>query len=578
MPTATTLTRHGITWTFSTAVTYGTYANGDYWVQGPVTVTAISPTPVATVAANGSMLDPMGENETQSFANMPWWGGSNLYDASENVGLLLPLLITPAAGSYKSLVSAKTVVNLAEQGTCVDYAAVLTVVDAPPAATCFRPWYSGGYLKQPDPDGYLLSNVDWGRLVTVFAASTATNIASMTQRAQFCHVECIEQSSSQAVRPLATGPSYGPDIAEDLGNMLMAVNSNTPAPARQELALHMIQWGIDMHGAVRNRWWGNNGHGVGKKAIILFAGQMLNDTAANGMLHCNDAAAAAQPAPGVGEVDRRDHRWVFAEDSQTFYVEETDPGPPQVINGGIGNYTAADIGIPEWANNHYDNTFGASDNVAWFDGSYNSSYRLCCSMRRWYGQLLAMHAMGLTTAWAWPALFGYLDRYIAFLRAQVPAPQPNSWWWNTAQYPEYERLRMVPLPGTDSIGIAEPSHPFMLAIEPPVEGQPWKVRINAGRQGIYPGLLMRCEEAAINPSRDFLGFGVEGLTFVDETTFTVQDSIVTAATGELDYIVPDVGEAAGTTFYLQAVFLMPPLSPPGPDRYYTTNAIKVTLL
>lgn len=120
MPTATTLTRHGITWTFSASVTYGTYANGDYWVQGPVTVTAISPTPVATVAANGSMLDPKGENGSQSFANMPWWGGGNLYNPAENVGLSLPLVITPDAGSYKSLVSSKTVVNLSTAGTCVD--------------------------------------------------------------------------------------------------------------------------------------------------------------------------------------------------------------------------------------------------------------------------------------------------------------------------------------------------------------------------------------------------------------------------------------------------------------------------
>jgi len=37
------LTQHGITWKFDKQYETGTFANGDYWVVGPITVTSISP-------------------------------------------------------------------------------------------------------------------------------------------------------------------------------------------------------------------------------------------------------------------------------------------------------------------------------------------------------------------------------------------------------------------------------------------------------------------------------------------------------------------------------------------------------
>ena len=45
--TAQSITRHGITWEFAEAVEFGRYANGDYWVLGPVDVVSINP-PTAT--------------------------------------------------------------------------------------------------------------------------------------------------------------------------------------------------------------------------------------------------------------------------------------------------------------------------------------------------------------------------------------------------------------------------------------------------------------------------------------------------------------------------------------------------
>ena len=37
------ISQWGITWQFANACEYGTFANGDYWVVGPVTITNMSP-------------------------------------------------------------------------------------------------------------------------------------------------------------------------------------------------------------------------------------------------------------------------------------------------------------------------------------------------------------------------------------------------------------------------------------------------------------------------------------------------------------------------------------------------------
>ena len=37
------ISQFGITWTFAQPVTYGQFANGDYWVVGPVQIASIDP-------------------------------------------------------------------------------------------------------------------------------------------------------------------------------------------------------------------------------------------------------------------------------------------------------------------------------------------------------------------------------------------------------------------------------------------------------------------------------------------------------------------------------------------------------
>lgn len=56
--TAASITKDGITWSFSQPVPVGQFVNGDYYVVGPVTITSISPPPTTSSPyMNGSVVD-----------------------------------------------------------------------------------------------------------------------------------------------------------------------------------------------------------------------------------------------------------------------------------------------------------------------------------------------------------------------------------------------------------------------------------------------------------------------------------------------------------------------------------------
>src|SRR5208337_4317520 len=76
LPTQTSITKDGITWTFDHAVPVGQFINGDYYVVGPVTVTAIDPPPTTSSPyMNGSVL------------NLPTSDGKSGFDERLNDGV-----------------------------------------------------------------------------------------------------------------------------------------------------------------------------------------------------------------------------------------------------------------------------------------------------------------------------------------------------------------------------------------------------------------------------------------------------------------------------------------------------------
>ena len=80
---ADSITQFGITWTFDRDYTVGQFANGDYWVVGPVTIIGIDPpsTEINGRTKNGSMLNIITSHHTYSAGKQGFDSVLNYYDA-----------------------------------------------------------------------------------------------------------------------------------------------------------------------------------------------------------------------------------------------------------------------------------------------------------------------------------------------------------------------------------------------------------------------------------------------------------------------------------------------------------------
>jgi hypothetical protein len=176
----------------------------------------------------------------------------------------------------------------------------------------------------------------------------------------------------------------------------LVCNTNAPLADRRQLAIRLVQIGIDFMGNKRGGcyWEGVGGHGSGRKWPILFAGALLRDSE---MLAVGQNYVSQRNLNGT-------YTTHFGEDCQTFYVQQTSASQ---INWGHGGYVAADLGVPEYGFSHVH--WPASDSNAWT----TNSYRLCCTANGWIGGVLGARMMGLRDEWNHQVLFDYTDRYAA---------------------------------------------------------------------------------------------------------------------------------------------------------------------
>jgi len=144
------ITQFGITWTFDKPYPTGQFANGDYWVVGPVKIVNISPLSIVDGTGrtmNGSMINPSPRNgTTQGYDSAMYANFGPDFNASFNVGRpnnidlsgANPLLVS-VNSSLVSTISLPTPGARPQLKT----AAVLTVLATAPPAGSFRPPFSG---------------------------------------------------------------------------------------------------------------------------------------------------------------------------------------------------------------------------------------------------------------------------------------------------------------------------------------------------------------------------------------------------------------------------------------------------
>jgi hypothetical protein len=403
---ATSVSQFGITWTFNRDYPTGQFANGDWWVVGPVTITSISPryTVKDGETLNGSMLNP-----APAIAGAQGWDSRLArytnqgipYSDSLNVARSFPFTVS----SGSSLLSAASYdpdrpAGVNEHYPYIRAVAVLTVLANAPAAGSFRPPYVG--TNKSIPAQWNTSRINYNLLNHVAPLSSTPSLATVLQYAVEPQIEIYTGWKGRYMHPAenylptrfpSSNPNYGQAIANAYGAMLLAVNMNYTNAQKEPLVIRLIQMGIDIYGTAINTpaprhgvlWQDGGGHNQGRKMPMLFAGVMLNDAAI---------------------IERADHgRYkIFQEDSQFFYMTASDVSMVHTAccDRVVEQYTTADIGIPEWGADHIPSP--TLDNKRWA-----ASYRDIAGSST-MPHVLAAKLMGVQNLWNQPAIFEYYDQ------------------------------------------------------------------------------------------------------------------------------------------------------------------------
>jgi len=321
IPTTNSISQYGITWIFDKQYQYGQFANGDYWVVGPVNIISITPGnqtihqvghgPDADYIINGNMINP--DPGGILYPNQPKQG----YDQrnpSWNVSLSVDNDVT--LWPNQSLVSTISW-QFGEEGCpaandfpqmpqpCLHYAAVLTCLGQAPSETFFRPPYAGNEKPLIPLSSLNISILP--NLITVAGQPDINDIISSVNRSWIQHQTA---EYGEYIRPSGNMPMAGKYVANAFNKASLMLMINISTSDKTELAKYLCQIGIDDYYILKGGGgWGANGGqmGAGHKWPILLTGLLLNNSELKNV-------GTTYAWPGL----------YFQEDCQTFYITQTD--------------------------------------------------------------------------------------------------------------------------------------------------------------------------------------------------------------------------------------------------------------
>jgi len=381
---ATSLSQHGITWTFAADHKTGQYANGDWWVVGPVTITKISPasTMLSGVTINGSQLNPPVGGD-QGYDSRP---GDMPYEAEKNAarpgGKDLspsnPLKIT--TGSLISSISLEKDQARPQLKT----ATILTVVASEPPEGAFRPSPVG----TDKTSRWVKSQLNYEILKSLEPVANAPKLEMVETYFERPWLEQNPNWTARYIHPAENQPAYGRDMANRLALGLLSLHLNYSTAEKEKLYIRLVQYGLDIYGTALEggAWEDLGGHNQGRKMPLLLAGLALNEP---------DILAYA---------DASKH-FIFQEDRQTWFVTEEDVGRKlhTADDRPREPYTKEDVGIAEWGEQHTRQKVRDGRN-------WDAYYRIICLTSE-MGHALAAHLTeGAVKTWNWAPFFAYMDR------------------------------------------------------------------------------------------------------------------------------------------------------------------------
>ncbi|MFW5836150.1 MAG: hypothetical protein ACOCVK_01955 [bacterium] len=406
------LSQYGITWEFDRNVQYGTFFNGDYWVVGPVEVIGITPEPSG--GRNGSMINPgvflddEGRRVMQAYDERVGWYASQAvarppFTLEPGDSLVSTVSMDESAdtdgdGYVDDLLGNRARVSKSNLRT----AAVLTVLDSPPAELSFRPPY-GGTDKPIIP----ISSVQWDRLPDLAPVpGSRPSIAELERLYQRPWLQHISSSAGEVMHPIMNMPQYHGVIMSYYRDSLLTVLLDED---KESLVLLMIQNGIDAGYVIQH---GRCSISMGKGNILL-AGLLLDhDDLLNVFID-----------------GRNQHD--FKEDYMTYFIGDRESEiesdiyqnaagesfPADYSIGDSFTPPRADMGLWRQRPGHLEHEhLHPSEWHRLADGGdpggiKRESYRNVNSPD-WVGVSFAMRYLGLEEEWAHPAYFAYMERWL----------------------------------------------------------------------------------------------------------------------------------------------------------------------
>lgn len=373
----TSITQHGITWTFDRDYHVGQFVNGDYWVVGPVTIISVSP--AWDGEKNGSMVDPvpLAKQGYDSRINMG-------FDPASRV--IFPTTIS----GISSLISTRGLEEVKVGGAAegLDTACVLTIVNFPVPGGTFRPPYVAG-----DKPFYNTSQVNYD-IVPILPLPTGISVPNTTNMMEKVWLDHGPPVTGATIHPRANMPPYPRDSSMQVSMIALKMMLNTPE--RESLINRLVQLGIDLYPISLSNGKAfayNGGFGSGRKWPLLFAGTLLGSEE---IRHPPETISPTSPI-------RK-----FQEDANTYYGQPTvaypDGKPLWGYDCNIEGYSE-----PYWTNHDCRDPDGILEDKEMVNGG---GYSICCTSYTWVGQALAARLMGAKELWDWPPFFDYVDRWI----------------------------------------------------------------------------------------------------------------------------------------------------------------------
>lgn len=413
------ISQAGVTFTFSTMRPTGQYANGEWWVFGPVSITSI--TPASTVqtsgtdgngnaitsrVVHGAVVNPGNRvyapggltanntgNTSQGWDSITAGSGipSVAYSSAANVdpgATGVPLTVT--TGSVVKFVSRLTGLPAQNRPAGLDMV-VLTVVESFPAADAIRPGVSvtskASLFRRSDFNLSVFQNL----APTANAPTYEQALDWIDRFVESTLPDCINNPCHKAIN---NQPEYGRDIANNLHRALLCLHlSSFTAEQKRTLLSHFGAFADDfVDRAAEGGITSDNGGGNTWKVPIIAV--------------CAAALGAKAPAAWITWLANLSS-WV--ENRQIFNVTPLDIAIPRDQTDGRPRsaYTYQMLGSAEWGEQ-------PTITPARSGSNWDAFYRDIVNYSVLPGTLAVELTTGAKALWPNPAFWVYMDT--VFLR------------------------------------------------------------------------------------------------------------------------------------------------------------------